>query len=130
MRCPCRHKIEEVELVTSSASACPGNIRQLRILVELFVAIAFESELLTTEAIFRALPGGSLSEMATQLPIIFRENDSLDDFLDRTLLRAYEQMRKQTGSHSKAAGVLRTNRISLYRRIARARQRLQSGATA
>lgn len=27
--------------------------------------------------------------MATQLPIIFRENDSLDDFLDRMLLRAY-----------------------------------------
>jgi hypothetical protein len=50
-----------------------------------------------------ALPASLLSEIATQLPIIFRENDSLDDFLDRMLLRAYEQLRKQTGSHSKAA---------------------------
>jgi hypothetical protein len=52
---------------------------------------------------FHALPASLLSEMATQLPIFFRENDSLDDFLDCMLLRAYEQLRKQTGSHSKAA---------------------------
>jgi hypothetical protein len=66
--------------------------------------------------------------MATQLPIIFREDDSLDDFLDRMLLRAYEQLRKQTGSHSKAALLLRTDRVSLYQRIERARQRI-SGHT-
>ncbi len=129
MRCPRCHKIEEDELVTLAYSG-PRNVRQLRVVLELLVAIAFESEILTAEAILSALPAGLSSEMATQLPIIFRENDSLDDFLDRTLLRAYEQIRKQTGSHSKAAGVLRTNRISLYRRIARARQRLQSRATA
>lgn len=129
MKCPRCHKIEEDELVALAYSG-PRNVRQLRVVLELLVAIAFESELLTTEAILSALPASLSSEMATQLPIIFREHDSLDDFLDRTLLRAYEQTRKQTGSHSKAAGVLRTNRISLYRRIARARQRLQSGPTA
>jgi hypothetical protein len=64
--------------------------------------------------------------MANQLPIIFRENDSLDDFLDRMLLRAYEQLRKQTGSHSKAARLLRTDRVSLYQRIERARQRIKT----
>lgn len=129
MRCASCHKIEEGEPVALAYSG-PRKVRQLRVVLELLVAIAFESELLTAEAILSALPAGLSSEMATQLPIIFRENDSLDDFLDRTLLRAYEQIRKQTGSHSKAAGVLRTNRISLYRRIARARQRLQSRATA
>jgi transcriptional regulator with PAS, ATPase and Fis domain len=128
MKCPRCHKIEEDELVALAYSG--RNVRQLRVALELLVAIAVESELLTTEAILSALPAGLSSEIVTQLPIIFRENDSLDDFLDRTLLRAYEQIRKQTGSHKKAAGVLRTNRISLYRRIARARQRLQSGATA
>jgi len=65
--------------------------------------------------------------MATQLPVVFRENDSLDDFLDRMLLRAYEQLRKQTGSHSRAARLLRTDGVSLYQRIARARQRVNGG---
>ena len=124
MRSPYRHKIEQEGLATLSAYTWPGNVRQLRNVVERLVAITFESELITTEAILRALPASLLSEMATQLPIVFRENDSLDDFLDRMLLRAYEQLRKQTGSHSKAARLLRTDRVSLYQRIARARERI------
>src|SRR5467141_3119354 len=126
IRSPYRHKIEQEGLATLSAYTWPGNVRQLRNVVERLVAITFESELITTEAILRALPASLLSEMATQLPIVFRENDSLDDFLDRMLLRAYEQLRKQTGSHSKAARLLRTDRVSLYQRIARARQRINA----
>jgi transcriptional regulator with PAS, ATPase and Fis domain len=124
MRCPERHTIEDDGLKTLSIYSWPGNVRQLRHVIERLVATTFESELITTEAIFRALPASLLSEMATQLPIVFRENDSLDDFLDRMLLRAYEQLRKQTGSHSKAALLLRTDRVSLYQRIERARQRI------
>jgi transcriptional regulator with PAS, ATPase and Fis domain len=125
MKCPERHMIEEDGLKTLSVYSWPGNVRQLRHVIERLVATTFESELITTEAIFRALPASLLSEMATQLPIVFRENDSLDDFLDRMLLRAYEQLRKQTGSHSKAAQLLRTDRVSLYQRIERARQRVR-----
>lgn len=44
------------------------------------------------------------SEMATQLPIIFRENDSLDDFLDRMLICASEQAKKQTAVTVKPQG--------------------------
>ncbi|CAN5650174.1 N/A [soil metagenome] len=127
MKCPYRHKIEEAGLTTLSVYSWPGNVRQLRHVIERLVATTFESELITIEAIFRALPASLLSEMATQMPIIFRENDSLDDFLDRMLLRAYEQLRKQTGSHSKAARLLRTDRVSLYQRIERARQRIKTG---
>lgn len=126
MKCPDRHLIEEDGLKTLSVYSWPGNVRQLRHVIERLVATTFESELITTEAIFRALPASVLSEMATQLPIIFREDDSLDDFLDRMLLRAYEQLRKQTGSHSKAAQLLRTDRVSLYQRIERARQRVNN----
>lgn len=124
MKCLQRHEIEEDGLKTLAVYSWPGNVRQLRHVIERLVATTFESELITTEAIFRALPASVLSEMATQLPIIFREDDSLDDFLDRMLLRAYEQLRKQTGSHSKAAQLLRTDRVSLYQRIERARQRI------
>lgn len=124
MRCPYHHKIEDEGLATLAAYTWPGNIRQLRNVIERLVAITFEDDTITTEAVLRALPASLLSEMATQLPIIFRENDSLDDFLDRMLLRAYEQAKKQTGSHSKAARLFRTDRVSLYQRIARARQRI------
>ena len=126
MKSPQRHKIDEEGLAALTAYSWPGNVRQLRHVIERLVAITFESELITTEAIFHALPASLISEMAAQLPIIFRENDSLDDFLDRMLLRAYEQLRKQTGSHSKAARLLRTDRVSLYQRIERARQRMKS----
>jgi transcriptional regulator with PAS, ATPase and Fis domain len=124
MRCPFHHKIEQEGIATLSAYTWPGNVRQLRNVIERLVAITFEGDLITTEAVIRALPASLLTEMATQLPIIFRENDSLDDFLDRMLLRAYDQLRKQTGSHSNAARLLRTDRVSLYQRIARARQRI------
>jgi transcriptional regulator with PAS, ATPase and Fis domain len=124
MRCPLHHRIEQEGIATLSAYTWPGNVRQLRNVIERLVAITFESDLITTEGVLRALPASLLSEMATQLPIIFRENDSLDDFLDRMLLRAYDQLRKQTGSHSNAARLLRTDRVSLYQRIARARQRI------
>lgn len=62
--------------------------------------------------------------------MLVSEHDSLDDFLDRMLLRAYEQLRKQTGSHSKAARLFRTDRVSLYQRIARAKQRINGTAAA
>ena len=129
MKCPYHHKIEEAGLTTLSVYSWPGNVRQLRHVIERLVATTFESELITIEAIFRALPASLLSEIATQMPIIFRENDSLDDFLDRMLLRAYEQLRKQTGSHSEAARILRTDRVSLYQRIERARQRIKTGVS-
>jgi transcriptional regulator with PAS, ATPase and Fis domain len=124
MRCPYHHRIEDEGLATLAAYTWPGNIRQLRNVIERLVAVTFEDDTITTEAVLRALPASLLSEMATQLPIIFRENDSLDDFLDRMLIRAYEQAKKQTGSHSKVARLFRTDRVSLYRRIARARQRI------
>jgi transcriptional regulator with PAS, ATPase and Fis domain len=129
IRCPYRHEIEEEGLAILSAYTWPGNVRQLRNVIERIVAVTFESDLITTEIVLRALPESLLSEMATQLPIIFRENDSLDDFLDRMLLRAYEQAKKQTGRHSKAARLFRTDRVSLYQRIARAKQRI-NGDTA
>ena len=125
MKCPQRHRFDEEGLTALAAYSWPGNVRQLRHVIERLVATTFDSELITTEAIFRALPVSLLSEMATQLPIIFRENDSLDDFLDSMLLRAYEQLRKQTGSHSKAARLLRIDRVSLYQRVERARRRIK-----
>lgn len=108
MRCPFHHKIEEEGLTTLTAYSWPGNVRQLRNVIDRLVATTFEVDVITIEAILRALPASLLSEMATQLPIVFRENDSLDDFLDRMLLRAYEQLRNRLGvTPSRAAATHR-----------------------
>ena len=50
--------------------------------------------------------------------------DWLDDFLDRTMLGLYDQLLAKTGSHSQAARLLRTDRVSLYQRVERARRRI------
>lgn len=123
------HEIEEAGLVALSAYPWPGNVRQLRHLIERIVATSRDNHVITAEAVYRALPGSLLSEIATQIPIIFRENDSLDNFLDRMLLKVYDQLREQTGSHSKAARLLHTDRVALYQRIERARLRLESTVT-
>lgn len=126
MRCPRPHEIEEAGLEALSSYPWPGNVRQLRHVIERIVATSIDTEVITAEAVYRALPGSLLSEMANHVPIILRENDTLDNFLDRMLVRVYEQLREQTGSHSKAATLLRTDRVALYQRIERARLRLQT----
>jgi transcriptional regulator of acetoin/glycerol metabolism len=60
----------------------------------------------------------------------FHENDSLDAFLDRTLLHLYDQLLAKTGSHSQAAKLLNMDRVALYQRIKRVRRRLLRRAKA
>ena len=104
--------------------AWPGNIRQLRHTVERLVATAVKGREINADDVYRALPTAALSESTSQVPVLFRDNDSLDDFLDRTMLSLYEQLLAKCGSHSQTARMLRTDRVSLYQRIERARRRL------
>jgi DNA-binding NtrC family response regulator len=57
----------------------------------------------------------------------YREDDSLDGYLDRTLLGAYDHFRALTGSHSETARLFHIERVALYQRIGRARRRLNGG---
>jgi len=100
----------------------PGNVRQLRHVVERLVATS-PGEVITEDDIYRALPAASLSSASAEIPV-FHENDSLDVILDRTMLRVYDQLIAKTGSHTQAAKMLHTDRVSLYQRIKRARRRL------
>lgn len=102
----------------------PGNIRQLRHTIERLVATAEKGTAINADDVFRALPSAALTESTSQGPVVFRDNDSLDDFLDRTMLSLYEDLLARCGSHSQTARVLRTDRVSLYQRIERARRRL------
>jgi DNA-binding NtrC family response regulator len=93
--------------------------------------MTLDGEVITMETLQLSLPHSIFSlnrlcESASQIPVVYREHDSLDDFLDRTMLGLYEHLRTQTGSHSKTARILRTDRTSLYQRLERARRRVQT----
>src|ERR1700694_4063652 len=65
--------------------AWPGNVRQLRHVVEKLVATTLDGETITADAARQAIPSNGLSNPSAQVPVLVYENDSLDDFLDRTL---------------------------------------------
>jgi transcriptional regulator with PAS, ATPase and Fis domain len=56
---------------------------------------------------------------------LYHENDSLEAFLDRTLLNLYLQVLATTGNRSQAARFLRIDRTSLYQRLEHARRLIQ-----
>jgi len=120
-----KNKINENAVNALLGYPWPGNIRQLRHVVERLVATASEGATITESEIFKALPLATVTGAASQVPVIYQETDSLDDFLDRIMLGLYDQLLAKTGSHSQTARLLRTDRASLYQRIERARRRLQ-----
>jgi transcriptional regulator with PAS, ATPase and Fis domain len=123
------HMIEPDALTALASYAWPGNVRQLRHVVERLVATLADEVTITAKDIYRALPATSFTGAIPELPI-FDENDSLDDFLDRILLHLYDQLVTKTGSHSQAAKLMNMDRVALYQRIKRVRQRLLRRAKA
>jgi transcriptional regulator with PAS, ATPase and Fis domain len=119
-----KHKIEDHAIAMLSTYGWPGNVRQLRHVVDRLVATAPKGATITVDDIHAALPGTALTA-TSQVPLVYHENESLDQFLDRVTLQLYGQLLAETGSHTKTARILRTDRVSLYQRIERARERLQ-----
>ena len=119
-----KHKIEDHAIAMLSTYGWPGNVRQLRHVVDRLVATASKGATITVNDIHAALPGTALTA-TSQVPLVYHENESLDQFLDRVTLQLYGQLLAKTGSHTKTARILRTDRVSLYQRIERARERLQ-----
>jgi transcriptional regulator with PAS, ATPase and Fis domain len=123
------HLIEPDAITALASYTWPGNVRQLRHVVERLVATLADGVTITATDIYRALPAATFTSAISELPI-FHENDSLDAFLDRTLLNLYDHLVVKTGSHSQAAKLLNMDRVALYQRIKRVRQRLQRRAKA
>jgi transcriptional regulator with PAS, ATPase and Fis domain len=119
-----KHRIEDRAMALLSTYDWPGNVRQLRHVVERLVPANSKRTSITLDDIHKALPGATLTATA-QVPVIYDKNDSLDQFLDRIMLQLYEQLLAKTGSHTTTARILRTDRVSLYQRLERARRRLQ-----
>src|SRR6185369_14336509 len=98
-----QHKIALKAVAALCGYPWPGNIRQLRHVVERLVATASEGATITESDIFKALPLATVTGAASQVPVIYQENDSLDDFLDRIMLGLYDQLLAKTGSHTQTA---------------------------
>ena len=116
------HMIEPDAITALASYAWPGNVRQLRHVVERLVATLADGVTITANDIYRSLPAANFSSAMAKMPI-FDENDSIDAFLDRTLLNFYDDLVVKTGSHSQAAKLLNMDRVALYQRIKRARGR-------
>jgi transcriptional regulator with PAS, ATPase and Fis domain len=123
------HPIEPDAIAALASYTWPGNVRQLRHVVERLVATLEPGVTITAADIYRTLPAATFSGAVSEVPI-FDENDSLDAFLDRTLLNRYDHLIAKTGSHSQTAKLLNIDRVALYQRIKRARRRLMQRAKA
>lgn len=119
------HEIEQEAMEALTIYTWPGNVRQLRHILERLAATIPEGERITESDVHSALPQTRIASAVSQVPLTYQESESLDDFLDRIMLGLYEQLLAKTGSHTKTARILRTDRVSLYQRIERARRRLQ-----
>jgi transcriptional regulator with PAS, ATPase and Fis domain len=119
-------RFEDEAIAALSLYTWPGNVRQLRHVVERLSAGATEGARITAKAAHQVLNEISRFEAGTEVPIGFRESDSLDDFLARTTLGLYHHFLSLTGNHSEVARILGTNRNTLYLRIERARRRVQT----
>jgi transcriptional regulator with PAS, ATPase and Fis domain len=113
-------RIEPDAMTALTLYTWPGNVRQLQHVLQRLVASGTNGHISAPE-VHETLRDVSLFEFGPQVPMVFREDDSLDEFLDRILLGLYAHFRGLTGSHAQAARVLRTDRIALYRRLKRAR---------
>ncbi|HYX29163.1 MAG TPA: sigma-54 dependent transcriptional regulator [Pyrinomonadaceae bacterium] len=125
IRCPRKHTIDRDAVTILRNYGWPGNVRELRHVVERLVAMTLNEEI-TAETVIRAMPKASQFRPDAQIPLLVYENDSLDAFIDRSFLSLYDQLMAQTGSHSKVARLLDTDRSALYRRLERTRRRLRS----
>lgn len=116
-------RIDPEAMTALSLYNWPGNVRQLQHVLQRVVASGTNGHISSAQ-VHEALKDVSLFEHGPQVPMVYREDDSLDEFLDRVLIGLYAHFRGITGSHAQTARMLRVGRNSLYKRLERAQARL------
>ncbi|CAN5458969.1 hypothetical protein BH20ACI3_BH20ACI3_41500 [soil metagenome] len=107
-----QHHLEEAAVDALCSYFWPGNVRQLRHVIERLAATANDGDPLTVATVRRALPASANYAFLTggaDLHLSFYENDTLDDFLDRTMLRLYDPIETAAGD-ANADGAFVTHR--------------------
>jgi len=119
-------RIDDDAITALALYSWPGNVRQLRHVVErLAVGVGYEG-FISANDVYRILDEIRRFETPSEIPLGFRENDSLDDYVARTTLGVYNHFLTVTANHSEVARILRIHRNTLYLRVEAARRRLKS----
>lgn len=119
-------RISDQAIATLARYSWPGNVRQLRHVVERLAIGADNEETVSADDVSQILNELRRFETPSEIPLGFREEDSLDEFLARTTLGLYNHFRAVAGNHSEVARILGIHRNTLYLRVERARRILRS----
>jgi transcriptional regulator with PAS, ATPase and Fis domain len=118
-------RIHDDAIAALALYSWPGNVRQLRHVVErLAVATGYEG-IISANDVCQAMDEIRRFETPSEVPLGFRENDSLDVFIARTTLGLYNHFLTVTANHSEVARILGLHRNTLYVRVEAARRRLK-----
>jgi transcriptional regulator with PAS, ATPase and Fis domain len=119
-------RIDDDAIAALTRYTWPGNVRQLRHVGERLALSARNEETISVNDVYQVLNEIRRFETPSEIPLGFRENDSLDDFIARTTLGLYNHFWAVTENHSEVARILGIHRNTLYIRVEAARRRLRS----
>ena len=103
----------------------PGNVRQLRHVVERLAVGGGNKGIMSSNDVAQVLNEIKRFETPSDVPLGYREEESLDEFIARTTLGLYNHLRAVAGSHSEVARILGIHRNTLYLRVETAKRRLK-----
>ena len=106
--------------------AWPGNVRQLRHVIERLAVGVGNKTTISANDVSVVLNEIRRFETPSEIPLGFREDDSLDEYLARTTLGLYNHFRAVAGNHAEVARILGIHRNTLYERVERARRILRA----
>lgn len=119
-------RINDDAIAALARYAWPGNVRQLRHVVERLVVGAGNKSTISFNDVSDVLNEIRRFETPSDIPLGFRHDDTLDQFLARTTLGLYNHFQAVTGKHAEVARILGIHRNTLYLRVERARRILRS----
>ena len=119
-------RINDDAIATLASYTWPGNVRQLRHVVERLAVGADNHGTISANNVSEILDEIRRFETPSEIPLGYREDDSLDQFLARNTLGLYNHFRAAVGNHSEVARILGIHRNTLYLRVERARRILRS----
>ena len=119
-------RISDEAITALARYTWPGNVRQLRHVVERLAIGSDDKRTISASDVSEVLDEIRRFETPPEVPLGFREDDSLDAFLARTTLGLYNHFRAVAGNHSEVARILGIHRNTLYERVERARRILRS----
>jgi transcriptional regulator with PAS, ATPase and Fis domain len=120
-------RIHDDAIAALARYAWPGNVRQLRHVVERLVVGAGNKSIISFADVSHLVNEIRGLETSSEIPLGFREGETLDEFIARTILGLYTHFRAIAGNHSEVARILGVHRNTLYLRVERARRILRAG---